>query len=73
MTFQKAFKVFTEELRNDEGLYQAYQSNIAMAYVDCGGWEGSRDSYKKRHEIANKAAHHFLKMLLKKDTKENDK
>ena len=64
MTFQAAFKVFTKELRRDKGLYRAYQANIAMAYYGCAYWEGSRDSSAKRHAIGNRAADHFLKLLL---------
>ena len=62
--FQDAFKVFTKTLRRDKGLYRAYQANIAMAYYDCAHWEGSRDSSAKRHAIGNRAADHFLKLLL---------
>lgn len=65
MTFQEALKVFTKELRRDKELYRAYQANIAMAYYDCAHWEGSRDSSAKRHAIGNRAADHFLKLLLK--------
>ena len=65
MTFQEAFKVFTKELRRDKELYRAYQANIAMAYQDCAHWEGSRDSRAKRHAIGNRAADHFLGLLLK--------
>jgi len=64
MNFQQAFKVFTKELRRDKSLYLVYQANIAMAYFDCAHWEGSRDSFKKRHTIGNRAADHFLKLLL---------
>jgi len=64
MDFQEAFKVFTKTLRRDKGLYRAYQANIAMAYYDCANWEGSRDSSAKRHAIGNRAADHFLKLLL---------
>lgn len=63
--FQEAFKIFTKELRRDKSLYQTYQANIAMAYFDCAHWEGSRDSCKKRHAIGNRAADHFLGLLLK--------
>lgn len=70
MKFKKAFKVFTKALREDKGLYVAYQSNIAMAYVDSAREEATRDSYKKLHMIANNAAHNFLKQLLKKQPAE---
>jgi hypothetical protein len=65
MNFHQAFKVFTKTLRRDKSLYQAYQANIAMAYFDCARWEGSRDSSAKRHAIGNRAADHFLSLLLK--------
>ena len=64
MTYQEAFKVFTKELQRDKDLYRAYKDNIAMSYQDCAHWEGSRDSLAKRHAIANRAADHFLKLLL---------
>jgi len=64
ISFQDAFKVFTKRLRRDKGLYLAYRANIAMAYQDCAHWEGSRDSSAKRHAIGNRAADHFLKLLL---------
>ena len=64
MNFQEAFKVLSRVLRRDKSLYQAYQANIAMAYYDCANWEGSRDSSAKRHAIGNRAADHFLKLLL---------
>lgn len=66
MTFQQAFKKFSETLRRDKGLYISYQANIAMAYVDNARWCKSRDSYKKSHEIGNKAADYFLNLLLAK-------
>ena len=69
MTYQSAFKKVIKELGEDKGLYIAWHANIAMAYVDVGGWEKSRDSYKKRHAIANKAATHFLNLLLTKPKK----
>lgn len=64
MNYQKAFKVLIKELKRDEGLYLAYKANIAMAYFDCAHWEKSRDSSKKLHTIGNKAADHFLKLLM---------
>jgi len=64
MKFQEAFKVFAKELRRDKGLYLSYKANIAMAYYDCADWEHSRDSSAKRHAIGNRAADHFLKLLL---------
>ena len=65
LEFIKACKIFTKTLRNDPELYYSYQSAIAMAYVDNGRWSNSRDSYKKRHEIGNKAAKYFLDLLIR--------
>lgn len=65
VSFQEAFKVFVKELRRDKGLYRTYKANIAMAYQDCAHWEKSRDSVAKRHTIGNRAAEHFLQLLLK--------
>ena len=64
MSFKDTFKAFTKELRRDKDLYRTYQANIAMAYQDCAHWENSRDSLAKRHTIGNRAADHFLKLLL---------
>jgi len=70
MTFQKAFKLFQKTLREDKGLYLAYQANIAMAYYDCANWEKSRDSFAKRHTIGNRAAKYFLDLLIKPTPKQ---
>ena len=53
----------TEEIINDSELYFAYQSNIAMQFVD----EFSRcnKKYKNKkdiHKIANQAAKNFLNL-----------
>ena len=69
--FQKAFKVFCRTLRRDKGLYQAYEANIAMAFVDEGHRQGSRDSYRKRHAVANQAAKNFLDLLIAPTKKES--
>lgn len=73
MFFKEAFSIFTKELRRDKSLYQSYKANIAMAYYDCARWEGSRDSLKKIHTIGNRAADHFLKLLLESTTKKGGK
>ena len=63
-------KKLRKALKEDEGLYYSWQSNIAMAFMDCFGW------YKKEHKkeylnsadihtIANDAAKHFLDLLIK--------
>jgi hypothetical protein len=73
MTFQEAFKVFTEELRRDEGLYVSYQANIAMSFYDTCRQAGY--SFPALHELSNVAATHFLTLLLTKapaDTMEGE-
>lgn len=70
--FKEAFDVFTEELRKDEGLYIAYQANIAMSFYDACQGAGYR--FPELHKISNIAADNFLKLLLSKarqDLEEN--
>jgi len=55
--------VVRKELQNDEGLYFAWQSNIAMAFVDACDKEGIK--HEKLHEVANNAAKNFLDLLIK--------
>ena len=59
-----AFKVVAAALRKDKGYYIAWQSNIAMAFVDTARQQGSRDSYKKLHKVANDAATYFMDLLI---------
>ena len=58
-----AFKVVAAALRKDKDYYFAWQSNIAMAFVDTAQQQGSRDSYVKLHKVANDAAKYFLNLL----------
>ena len=62
---QKAVSTLTQAIKTDPDLYIAYQSNIAMAFVD------SVNSFKVRtgkrnlnrrevHQLANEAATHFV-------------
>jgi hypothetical protein len=62
----RCFNEVFEDIRNDEGLYIAWKSNIAMAFYDEARRSNSRDSRKKLHEISNRAADNFLQLLLKK-------
>lgn len=66
--FQDAFDLFAKTLKEDSGLYYAYQSNIAVAFQD----ELSRRGYKlpDQHEISNQAAKEFLDHWISKS--END-
>jgi hypothetical protein len=69
-------------LRKDEGFYNAYKSNIAMAFYDECRWAGlvntkqEGDEKKSIHKIANRAATRFIDMWIKgneRGRKENDK
>jgi hypothetical protein len=64
MKFQQAFKMVAAALKKDEGYRQAWQSNIAMAFVDTFRQQGCRDSYVKLHKVANDAAIYFLRLLV---------
>lgn len=65
MKVAKAVKILTKALSKDNGLYDGYQANIAMAFIDeynkCG------KSYKNQHDIhniANIAAENFLNLWI---------
>lgn len=64
--FENAINAFANTLRKDGEMYYAYQSNIAMAFVDESRRQNSRDSYKKLHKVANQAAKNFLDLLISK-------
>ena len=60
-----------QELKTDKEYYYAWQSNIAMSFID--GMRRSkkrRPSYKDLHKIANEAAKEFLNILIKEDNNE---
>ena len=59
-------KVFGE-LREDESLYFAWQSNIAMAFFDQMMKEKRRPNRIKLLEICNISAKNFLNALIVKD------
>jgi len=61
----KAMDIVTRSLREDPGLYLAWQSNIAMAFVD----EVGRRRYINHRDlgtVSNQAAKNFLNLLTKK-------
>lgn len=67
-------------LRKDKELYYAYQSNIAMAFVDSVYWYKKKTgkkvlSKKDYHKIANDAAINFLDLFISanKNEKREDK
>ncbi len=58
-------KQLIKALKNDPGVYYAWQANIAMAFVDEMRRSASRrPAYKDLHKIANDAAKHFLNILI---------
>lgn len=61
--FKEAYETVAAEIRNDPGLWIAYQSNIAMAFKD----ECARRGYAfpELHAIANDAAINFLNQWIK--------
>jgi len=67
---KKAIDTLCKALKNDDGLYEAYKANIAMAiYDDVRRW---KDQHKKKsiplyaiHECANQGACNFLNLLIK--------
>jgi hypothetical protein len=65
MKYQEAIKTVQAALRRDKELYYSFQANIAMQFVDENRRQGSRDSYKKVHGVANEAAKNFLNLLMK--------
>lgn len=70
MKLKDAVRKFVEALENDKDYYRTYKDNIAMSFKDELQRNKGR-SKKSFHEIANKAADNFLKMLIdypKKDS-----
>jgi len=68
MKIQDAVSKLREELKNDEGFYIGYQSNIAMAFYDEAIKQGIVND--KLLEISNNAANHFLKRLIRGEEEE---
>jgi len=61
-----AVEILTKALKDDEGLYYSYQSNIAMAFKD----EYARNKIKYMnkdiiHKVSNQAAKNFLDLWIK--------
>ena len=70
MTTEEAVKHLCYALRNDEEYFEAWKSNIAMAYKDNELWYKEKTGKKylskmDKHIIANNAAKYFLDLLLK--------
>lgn len=67
---KSAVKTLTDAFKQDDDFRYAYQSNIAMAYIDNERWykEKTGKVYLNRtdkHAIANQAADYFLTQLEK--------
>jgi hypothetical protein len=65
MRVSDAVKCVCAAIRKDKGYFISWQANIAMAFVDENRRQGSRDSYRKVHQVANTAAVNFLNLLCK--------
>jgi len=55
-----------EALKKDDGLYYAYQANIAVQFQD--EFARNKKKYKSKadiHEISNNAAKNFLNLLIR--------
>lgn len=63
MDVKKELDVVRKALKEDEGYYFSWQSNIAMAFVDACHREGI--GHSKLHAAANTAAKNFLNLLIK--------
>ena len=62
--YQNAFDTVFKKLKDDKALYYAWQSNIAMCFVDKLQWVGYR--FPEMNKLANESAESFLNMLIKK-------
>ena len=63
-----AIDVIGKGIKKDVGNYIGWQSNIAMAFVDCERWYRERHGIKRctrrdLHAVANEAAQYFIKQL----------
>ena len=69
--FSEHFCAVTDALRSDPGYYIAWQSNMAMTFVDVLGSAGYR--FPELHKLANDAAKTFIDMLIDKGKPEDKK
>ncbi len=60
-----AVRWLTNELRNDEGLYLAYRSNIAVCIQDNYKRYSNKTIESCLHEFSNVCADDFLKIWIK--------
>lgn len=64
ITLEKALKVLRRELKKDKELFFAWQSNIAMAFVDAEQSARAETGEHNVYKIANEAATNFLNLLI---------
>ena len=65
LSFSEALAVVTKTLREDDGLFQAYKSNLAMTFYD--EYKRSRKVRVSRanlSQISNQAATTFLRLWI---------
>lgn len=69
MTTEEAVTKLATALKDDEGFYIAWQSNIAMAFVD--EYRRTKEelaisyiTHDELNRVANRAAHNFLANLI---------
>jgi hypothetical protein len=62
ITVAEAVQVLCDALETDDGLFWAYQSNIAMQFVD--HVERAGKGFPELHQLANDAAKEFLRLLM---------
>ena len=65
ITLEEAVKVLRDNLREDEGLYYSYQSNIAVQFQDEMYRSGLDYDMETIHFVSNNAARNFLNLLIK--------
>lgn len=68
ISFKDAYDVMAKTLSEDQGLYYAYQSNIAMQFQDV--MRGAGYQLPDLHRIANQAAIQFLDLFIGKSVEE---
>jgi hypothetical protein len=64
ITFQEAFDVFAETLKKENGLFSAYQSNIAGSIINVLTAAGFK--FPGMHSLVNQGAQEFLNLLIEK-------
>lgn len=64
MDVQNAVKTLAQALKEDEGFFYAYQSNIAMAFYDEVKRHDLCITHEKLHEISNNGAKAFLQLFV---------